>query len=333
MKLADEQCIFFYIYWIKVLEEQLDALAVALPPPFFSSSPSSGHRPLTEGLLASPSMDSISPQSFPPLIPSSSINPVAPPALERLWSNIVATREPSIDSLPVSLIDIAEEIIPFSKDFTDVAASEWKLSLVGYSIGKRLYYEALLSTAKRIWKLKVYLCWKNRNEKVHVKQTSPSSVIAANVLSSAMIHANPILDRWGANLPRESQNVWHPPPLDWIKINVDASLLNSNCAGIGGIFRDYKGRLLLAFGEKRIHWDVAQLEMEAVVSIRKFIQRWMLDSKGVIIEGDNFNIIKFIQNSLKKAKWQSNTLIDEDLLFMADFNKVIVHHVHRYYIR
>ncbi|KAL0904402.1 hypothetical protein M5K25_026506 [Dendrobium thyrsiflorum] len=51
-------------------------------------------------------------------------------------------------------METPEEIVPFNKAFTDVAASEWNLSLVGYSVGKRPYYETLLSTAKRIWKLK-----------------------------------------------------------------------------------------------------------------------------------------------------------------------------------
>ncbi|XP_020689441.1 uncharacterized protein LOC110104608, partial [Dendrobium catenatum] len=61
-----------------------------------------------------------------------------------------------MDSLPVSLIETPEVIVPFNKDFTAATASEWKLSLVGYSVGKRPYYKALLSTAKKIWKLKVY---------------------------------------------------------------------------------------------------------------------------------------------------------------------------------
>ncbi|KAH0448542.1 hypothetical protein IEQ34_022342 [Dendrobium chrysotoxum] len=66
-----------------------------------------------------------------------------------------------------------------------------------------------------------------------------------------------MLEDWGINLHPEYDNVWHPPLLNLFKINVDASILESNLACIGGVFRDHKGRLLLAFGKKRIHWDVA----------------------------------------------------------------------------
>ncbi|KAI0503838.1 hypothetical protein KFK09_014781 [Dendrobium nobile] len=165
------------------------------------------------------------------------------------------------------------------------------------------------------------LNWRNRNDVNPGKTASFVSVTAANVMYSAFNVSNPLIDSWGANLPREFQNIWHPPPLDWIKINVDASLLTSYSAGIRGFFRDYKGRLLIAFGEGRTHWDIAHLEFDAVMTIRRLIQPWMLESKGEIIEGDNLNAIKFIQHSLNKAKWQCYNRIAEDLLFLADFNK------------
>ncbi|KAL0905866.1 hypothetical protein M5K25_024311 [Dendrobium thyrsiflorum] len=65
--------------------------------------------------------------------------------------------------------------------------------------------------------------------------------------------------------------------------------MKSNLAGIEGVIRDHKGRLLLAFGKKRTHWDVSQLELEAVFVICD----WMFESKRVIIEGENINNIKF----------------------------------------
>ncbi|KAI0499496.1 hypothetical protein KFK09_017700 [Dendrobium nobile] len=94
---------------------------------------------------------------FPPLVNSSSTPPIqSSPSrvLDRLWSNILAEPAPSAPHIPISLLEISEEIIPFDKDFTDAAATEWSLCLVGYSIGKRPYYEALKETAHRIWKLK-----------------------------------------------------------------------------------------------------------------------------------------------------------------------------------
>ncbi|XP_020705942.1 uncharacterized protein LOC110116623 [Dendrobium catenatum] len=47
-----------------------------------------------------------------------------------------------------------EEIINFpSEDITE-AVNEWDLALVGYSLGKRPYYEALLNSVKKLWNLK-----------------------------------------------------------------------------------------------------------------------------------------------------------------------------------
>ncbi|KAI0492164.1 hypothetical protein KFK09_026430 [Dendrobium nobile] len=80
----------------------------------------------------------------------------------------------------------------------------------------------------------------NRNGVKHGKAAMSNSLVTANALSLAMLKLSSYLDNWGTNLPRESHNTWCPPLLDWIKINVDASLLNSNRAGIWGIFRDYK---------------------------------------------------------------------------------------------
>ncbi|XP_028549265.1 uncharacterized protein LOC114579300 [Dendrobium catenatum] len=101
---------------------------------------------------------------FPPLAdapPSTDPSPADPASarrLDRLWSNIIASPAPSAPHIPVSLIETPKEIIPFESDFTCPAAAEWNLCLVGYSIGKRPYYEALNETAKRIWKLKgIYL--------------------------------------------------------------------------------------------------------------------------------------------------------------------------------
>ncbi|KAI0529244.1 hypothetical protein KFK09_001791 [Dendrobium nobile] len=175
----------------------------------------------------------------------------------------------------------------------------------------------------------VYWNWKNRNEVAHGKQANTVTATVENVLSTAYLSSHPLIASWGANLPREFQTFWHPPPQEWIKINVDAALLSSYNTGIGGCFRDDKGRLLIAFGENRTHWDIANLELAAVSSIRKYLQPWMVECKKLIIEGYNINVIKFIQDSLNKAKWQSYNRIDDSLLFLADFNKLIFNIIHR----
>lgn len=100
-------------------------------------------------------MDLLDATMFPPLaLASPSAGPSISRSLDRLWSNIIASPAPSAPHIPVSLMETPEEVIPFDSDFTVPAAAEWNLCLVGYSIGKRPFYEALKETAKRVWKLK-----------------------------------------------------------------------------------------------------------------------------------------------------------------------------------
>ncbi|KAI0526865.1 hypothetical protein KFK09_002457 [Dendrobium nobile] len=104
-----------------------------------------------------------------------------------------------------------------------------------------------------------------------------------------------------ANQPPRLLNSWHSPPPDWIKVNIDAALHNSYKAGIKCVFRDHYGRFLLAFGKPITHWDTAAVELQAILAIKLVIKKWMLDYKGLIIEGDNMNVINFIKKMVKKG--------------------------------
>ncbi|PKU64482.1 hypothetical protein MA16_Dca008405 [Dendrobium catenatum] len=94
-------------------------------------------------------------------------------------------------------------------------------------------------------------------------------------------------------------------------------------AGIGGIFKDYRGRFILAFGKKLIHWDIAQLEMKATFTVKDYVKDWMLDFKGVIVESDNINAITYLQNSLKSNKCNLDNNSFKDSFFFNDFNKLV----------
>ncbi|KAI0488598.1 hypothetical protein KFK09_028437 [Dendrobium nobile] len=167
----------------------------------------------------------------------------------------------------------------------------------------------------RLYCTTIFWNWKNCNLIKHGKPAVSASVAAANVI--------------GANLSWEYLNSCHPPPLDWIKVNVDSSLLSNYRAGIGGIFRDNFGRMLLAFGRYSIHWDSGQLELKSILALRDFIQGWMLEYVGVIIESDNLDVINYIQQSMKKTNWQTEKNLGNQLHFLNDFNEVVFHHVNR----
>ncbi|KAI0519807.1 hypothetical protein KFK09_007268 [Dendrobium nobile] len=207
----------------------------------------------------------------------------------------------------------------------------WSFNIPFFSSLKECLQQLiLLSIAKldivKIYCTAIFLAWNRRNDVKHGNPILPILIIASNILITTT-NKYPILVNWDAFLLRESETSWHPPPLGWIKINVDASLLDSNSVSIGGVVRDSKGSLLLAFGKQTLHWDINQLELEAVYSLKDFIHDWMFDCKGLIIEGDNYNVIKHLYDSVTKSKVINQ--ISEKISFIQDFNKVIFHHTSR----
>ncbi|KAL0928336.1 hypothetical protein M5K25_000211 [Dendrobium thyrsiflorum] len=90
------------------------------------------------------------PSDFPPM-PSSGAKP---PSLSRNWKNIFDQEESSPTDLLLSHYPLEPEIVPFSREKLSQGADEWSHCLVGYSIGRRPFYEALLGAIKKSWKLK-----------------------------------------------------------------------------------------------------------------------------------------------------------------------------------
>ncbi|XP_028549035.1 uncharacterized protein LOC114579205 [Dendrobium catenatum] len=149
----------------------------------------------------------------------------------------------------------------------------------------------------------VFFSWKSRNKWVHGSVEDSISSIASNAVSFASLSFSQdlISVNWVSNQQLMFQNTWKPPPTEWIKLNVDASLDRNYSAEIGGVIRDNKGRFLFAFGFKRVHWDISALELDALMAVKKFTQEWMYEAKGIIIEGDNYNVMKHIQGIFKKG--------------------------------
>ncbi|XP_028549034.1 uncharacterized protein LOC114579204 [Dendrobium catenatum] len=110
----------------------------------------SGDPPLPAGSLSPMSDD-----GFPPLT-TSSTSKTPPPSILPLWNNLLtSTLQISTDfSHSLGLVPTQNFTANFTTEQFVAGAPEWTLSLVGYSIGKRPFYEALLSTIKKAWQLK-----------------------------------------------------------------------------------------------------------------------------------------------------------------------------------
>ncbi|XP_020692822.2 uncharacterized protein LOC110107027, partial [Dendrobium catenatum] len=90
------------------------------------------------------------PQEFPPLSSKVSVPSLAP-ALS--YSNIVASPRPR-NAFKLSSTVLLDDPLDFNEAQVKAAKDEWGLSLIGYSIGRRPYYESLLSAMRKSWKLK-----------------------------------------------------------------------------------------------------------------------------------------------------------------------------------
>ncbi|XP_028555487.1 uncharacterized protein LOC110107984 [Dendrobium catenatum] len=167
----------------------------------------------------------------------------------------------------------------------------------------------------------VFMTWKSRNLLIHEGREEIDFFIAANSLSMAVVvpSINIHSENWDVNQQKLFSS-WRPPPPGWVKINVDAAMCSNYLAGTAGVCRDDKGRLLLAFGTQHVHWDIGHLELQAVYMLKNFLQEWMVEAQGVIIEGDNFNIIKRLQQALKRFK--NKGFLEYDLSFVSEFNQI-----------
>ncbi|KAI0519708.1 hypothetical protein KFK09_007167 [Dendrobium nobile] len=171
-----------------------------------------------------------------------------------------------------------------------------------------------------------FCCWKSRNKPIHGGNEESCSFLAANALEYAFgsFRDNPVWDNWEANQHLVlGTTAWLPPPPGWIKCNVDASLSSNYVAGIGGVFRDDKGRFYGAFGFSINHWDIAQVEVLSILSLRKYVQDWMLDAKGIMTEGDNHNVILLFQRAFHNNSISEECLNPKDLDFLKGFKQVI----------
>ncbi|KAH0468443.1 hypothetical protein IEQ34_003476 [Dendrobium chrysotoxum] len=68
-----------------------------------------------------------------------------------------------------------------------------------------------------------------------------------------------------------------------------------------------------------MHWDISFLELIAIFYFKNIIQEWMLDKRGIIIEGDNITIINLLKNSILKNKGLKKGIQSLDFSFLEVF--------------
>ncbi|XP_020693371.1 uncharacterized protein LOC110107442 [Dendrobium catenatum] len=125
-----------------------------------------------------------------------------------------------------------------------------------------------------------------------------------------------------------SQAMVRPPP-NWLKMNVDASLLPSNRAGLGLVIRDHEGKLVLAVGHHIEHWDANFVELLVAQAMKDVIEDWMFDCTVIIIEGDCSKVIVWLQQLRDHRYKIHREIADVVLSFLGYFNQVLFNYVPR----
>ncbi|KAL0908257.1 hypothetical protein M5K25_022742 [Dendrobium thyrsiflorum] len=89
---------------------------------------------------------------FPPLHQDSLLGP-PPTAPVTSWTNHFSPSAPVSDDFSMCFVPPSQQLY-FTVDDLLEGTSLWNLSLVGYSIGQRPYYERLLASMNKLWSLK-----------------------------------------------------------------------------------------------------------------------------------------------------------------------------------
>ncbi|KAL3643028.1 hypothetical protein CASFOL_013843 [Castilleja foliolosa] len=105
-------------------------------------------------------------------------------------------------------------------------------------------------------------------------------------------------DHW-FNIAKTSQGrkfksgPWKPPPMDWIKANMDSTFVNGN-ASAGVVLRISNGSIIYAFTASHHCIDSTTAEALAILDTCFILKK--LKCKKVILESDNLNAIAFFIN-------------------------------------
>lgn len=123
-------------------------------------------------------------------------------------------------------------------------------------------------------------------------------------------------------------DVWRPPPLDWVKINVDASFIlaqNKSCSGV--IIRNSSGEIIATCCN--LTWPVSSVFMaEAKAVVHGLKLATDLGFQHLIIESDSRSIITKI-NSKQNEMSEISALTWEAKAMARQFHSCIFQFVGR----
>ncbi|XP_077211418.1 uncharacterized protein LOC143846751 [Tasmannia lanceolata] len=115
-------------------------------------------------------------------------------------------------------------------------------------------------------------------------------------------------------------------PIGWTKLNFDGSSLgNPGPAGIGRLYRDFRGDTIWAYSGPLGLCNSNEAEVRAVHQGIKKMARDLIDS--TIVEGDSLNVVRWLRRSVLQP-WRFWLFFDE-ISDLVDGSSIVFNHVRR----
>ncbi|XP_058728727.1 uncharacterized protein LOC131600410 [Vicia villosa] len=152
-----------------------------------------------------------------------------------------------------------------------------------------------------------------------LKKLSRHNMFDFDILKAFQIRINP------PKAPLLREIFWNPPPVNWMKCNVDGSFVhNTPSSGCGGIFRNCSGDFCLAFTEP-LSWNSSLLAEFCGVLCgielakdRGWTNLWMEFDSSVVVKA-------FSQENFDHVSWQLRNRWLNCIKFVLDSNFIISH--------
>lgn len=84
------------------------------------------------------------------------------------------------------------------------------------------------------------------------------------------------------------------------------------------------GECIKVAGHSMDHWDEGQLELLAFIFITDCIEPWMLHCEGILIEGDNLNVINFINNCIHDKAWKTQSRLAQSFALLLQLKNLLL---------
>ncbi|CAN1266548.1 Putative ribonuclease H protein At1g65750, partial [Linum perenne] len=169
-----------------------------------------------------------------------------------------------------------------------------------------------------------WFIWKARNESIFDNFSVTSDQFRLRVLSW-IVRVRETMRAHSQNLSeiggRQSETLvsWNPPPDDWISINTDGSVTQTNNkAAAGGVIRNSQGRLIGAFSANLGSYYIMRAELRGAEIGLAYA--WILGFKKIILHMDSLAAVNAILGPPSDDLRHSHTLFEINNLRQRDLS-------------